>query len=187
MFIYLSISYNNTETIISGEIYMMNYKALGSILKSPPAAYANVRGKDEYCKVCANIYFYKVLDRILVVAEAQGLPQRAGKCERGVFGFHIHEGESCTGNEIDAYADAKTHYNPLNCPHPKHSGDMPPLFENNGSAFMTFMTDRFTVEEIVGKTIIIHSNTDDFTTQPGGNSGEKIACGIIKRNNRLTF
>ena len=40
---------------------------------------------------------------------------------------------------------------------------------------------RFTVEEIVGKTVIIHSNADDFTTQPSGNSGEKIACGIIKK------
>lgn len=48
---------------------------------------------------------------------------------------------------------------------------------------MAFTTDRFSVEEIVGKTIIIHSNVDDFTTQPGGNSGEKIACGVIKRNN----
>ena len=46
---------------------------------------------------------------------------------------------------------------------------------------MAFMTDRFTVEEIVGKTIIIHSNADDFTTQPGGNSGKKIACGAIKK------
>ena len=73
-----------------------------------------------------------------------------------------------------------THYNPKDCPHPYHAGDMPPLFGNNGEAFMAFMTDRFTVEEIIGKTVIIHSNPDDFTTQPGGNSGEKIACGKIK-------
>ncbi len=99
-----------------------------------------------------------------------------------VFGFHIHEGESCTGNKEDIYANVKTHYNPKDCLHPYHSGDMPPLFENNGVAFMIFITDRFTVEEMLGKTIIIHSNEDDFTTQPGGNTGEKIACGVIKRN-----
>ena len=41
------------------------------------------------------------------------------------------------------------------------------------------MTDRFFVDEIIGKTIIIHAHLDDFTTQPSGNSGEKIACGEI--------
>jgi len=160
---------------------MINYIALVSVLKRPPAAYANVRGKGEYSNVYANVYFYKVSGKVFVVVDAQGLPQKSGECESGVYGFHIHSGESCTGNEKDAYADAKTHYNPDNCPHPHHSGDLPPLFGNSGSAFMAFMTDRFTVEEIVGKTVIIHSNADDFTTQPSGNSGEKIACGIIKK------
>lgn len=160
---------------------MINYIALASILKRPPAAYANVRGKGEYSRLYANVYFYKVMGKVFVVVDAQGLPQRAGECQNGVFGFHIHEGTSCTGNEKDAYADTKMHYNPEGCPHPGHSGDMPPLFSNNGSAFMAFMTDRFTVEEIVGRTVIIHSNADDFTTQPSGNAGEKIGCGVIKR------
>ncbi len=160
---------------------MINYIALVSVLKRPPAAYANVRGKGEYSNVYANVYFYKVSGKVFVVVDAQGLPQKSGKCENAVYGFHIHSGESCTGNEKDAYSDAKTHYNPKDCPHPHHSGDMPPLFGNNGSAFMAFMTDRFTIEEIEGKTVIIHSMPDDFTTQPSGNSGEKIACGIIKR------
>lgn len=160
---------------------MINYIALASILKRPPAAFSNVRGKGEYSRLYANVYFYKVLGKVFVVVDAQGLPQRAGECQKGVFGFHIHDGKSCTGDEKDVYADAKMHYNPDDCPHPRHSGDMPPLFSNNGSAFMAFMTDRFTVEEIVGKAVIIHSDADDFTTQPSGNAGEKIACGIIKK------
>lgn len=160
---------------------MINYIALASILKRPPAAFANVRGKGEYAAIVANVYFYRVMGKVFVVADAQGLPKKEQECGNSVFGFHIHEGESCTGNEKDPYADAKTHYNPEGCPHPQHSGDMPPLFGNNGSAFMAFMTDRFSVDEIVGKTVIIHSMPDDFTTQPSGNSGEKIACGVIKR------
>ena len=40
--------------------------------------------------------------------------------------------------------------------------------------------NRFRIDEIIGKTIIIHSSTDDFTSQPSGNSGSKIACGEIK-------
>lgn len=160
---------------------MMNYLALASILKRPPVAYANVRGKDEYASVKVNVYFYRLMEKVFVVVDAQGLPQNGGECGKNVFGFHIHSGESCIGNETDPYADAKTHYNPYNCPHPEHSGDMPPLFGNNGSAFMGFVTDRFTIDEIIGKTVIIHSKADDFTTQPSGNSGEKIACGIIKK------
>lgn len=159
---------------------MINYLALLSTLKRPPAAYANVRGQGEYAAVMANVYFYRMMGKVFVMVDAQGLPQKRGECGGGVFGFHIHSGESCTGNEKDPYADAKMHYNPKNCPHPEHSGDMPPLFENDGSAFMAFTTDRFKIEEIIGKTVIIHSKADDFTTQPSGNSGEKIACGIIK-------
>jgi len=44
---------------------------------------------------------------------------------------------------------------------------------------MSVLTDKFTVEEIIGKTIIIHNMPDDFTSQPAGNAGQKIACGII--------
>ena len=45
---------------------------------------------------------------------------------------------------------------------------------------MMYFTDRFTLPDVIGKTIIIHSNPDDFTTQPSGNSGAKIACGAIQ-------
>ena len=58
---------------------------------------------------------------------------------------------------------------------------MPPLFGVNGNALLIFMTDRFSIEEIIGKTVIIHRKPNDFATQPSGNSGEKIACGVIER------
>lgn len=73
-----------------------------------------------------------------------------------------------------------THYNPKSCNHPEHAGDLPPLFENNGYAYISFLTNRFTVKEIIGKVIIIHDMPDDFTTNPSGKSGEKIACGKIE-------
>ena len=59
---------------------------------------------------------------------------------------------------------------------------MPPLFSNKGYAFMIFLTDRFKVDEIIGKTVIIHSMPDDFKTQPSGDSGMKIACGVIEKD-----
>lgn len=82
---------------------------------------------------------------------------------------------------MDPFSNAMAHYNPENCPHPYHAGDMPPLFGNQGYAFLMFLTDRFMVRNVIGKTVIIHDNPDDFTTQPSGNSGAKIACGVIQK------
>jgi len=48
-----------------------------------------------------------------------------------------------------------------------------------GNAYLAVKTDRFTVHDIIGKTVVIHSNPDDFHTQPAGNAGKKIACGVI--------
>ena len=44
----------------------------------------------------------------------------------------------------------------------------------------SFYTDRFEPEDIIGHTVVIHSQADDFRSQPSGDSGEKIACGIIR-------
>lgn len=62
-----------------------------------------------------------------------------------------------------------------------HQGDMPVILSNDGDAFLSFFTRRFTIPEIIGKTVIVHLDPDDFTTQPSGNSGERIACGKIER------
>jgi len=45
---------------------------------------------------------------------------------------------------------------------------------------MIYLTNRFSIEEILGKTIILHAHPDDFSTQPSGNSSTKIACGTIQ-------
>ncbi len=75
-------------------------------------------------------------------------------------------GTSCTGNSEDEFSNAKTHYNPNNHPHPYHSGDLPPLIESNGYAYMSVLLNKFKIQDIIGKVIIIHDMPDDFTTQP---------------------
>ena len=95
--------------------------------------------------------------------------------------FIFTNGSTCTGNSNDEFADAKGHYNPENCPHPYHAGDLPPLLENNGYSYMSVFLNKFKVKDIIEKVIIIHDMPDDFTTQPSGNSGTKIACGEIKK------
>lgn len=59
------------------------------------------------------------------------------------------------------------------------AGDMSVLFGNNGYAFSVFLTNRFRLSDVIGKTVIIHKDPDDYITQPSGNAGEKIACGVI--------
>ena len=90
-------------------------------------------------------------------------------------------GTSCSGNGEDEFFDAKSHLNPNDCPHPYHIGDLPPLIENNGYAYMSVLLNKFNLSDILGKGIIIHDMPDDFTSQPSGNSGKKIACGKIEK------
>ena len=163
-------------------MYAMNNNncTAASILCSQPSAVAFLRGSGEYPNVSAAVRFYQTNGGVLIYTEANGLPRGSSVCSDQVFGFHIHSGGECSGNADDAFADAKTHYDTRSCPHPAHAGDMPPLFGNNGKAVSVFLTGRFNVSEIIGRTVIIHAQPDDFTTQPSGNSGKKIACGVIR-------
>lgn len=143
------------------------------------SAKAEIKGGREYRKIKGMVSFKETKKGILVTTKIEGLPTAKGNCKGRFFGFHIHAGESCTGNEIDEFANALSHYNPDNCKHPLHAGDLPPLLENNGYAYMSVLVNKFNIEDILGKVVIIHDMPDDFTTQPSGNSGTKIACGKI--------
>lgn len=158
------------------------YNQLLNLLKNPPDAHAVIKGGPNDPNINGQVFFYQLINGVLLIAQLQGLPQGAGACSPNIFGFHIHSGNSCTGTPEDPFAQSGSHYNPTNCPHPAHAGDLPPLFGNHGYAFMAFITDRFSVNEVIGRTVIVHASPDDFTTQPSGNSGAKIACGQIMQN-----
>lgn len=152
---------------------------LKETLNLKPHAFANIEGNG----IKAWVKFYQTNIGVIVVAQANGLPRRDAECKGSILGFHIHAGSSCTGDAQNPFKDALAHYNPNNCNHPYHVGDMPPLFENEGYALAAFLTNRFTVRDIIGKTVIIHDQPDDFTSQPSGNAGAMIACGEIKKGN----
>lgn len=120
------------------------------------------------------VRFYQQRCCVLVEATIHGLPAT----DTGFFGFHIHTGDSCTGTD---FADTGSHYNPTEAPHPSHAGDLPPLMYCNKDAYLAVTTSRLRIKDILGRTVVIHSIADDFNTQPAGNSGTKIACGIIKK------
>lgn len=153
--------------------------ALLSVLYRRPNAQAYLTGSEEYPNLHGEVRFYQTGRGTLVFAQVFNLPVSAGACANRVFGFHIHEGAECFGSPNDPLSTAGKHYNPGNCDHPHHAGDLPPLFGNGGYALSVVLTDRFTVKEIIGRTVIVHDQADDFTTQSSGNSGKKIACGPI--------
>lgn len=140
-----------------------------------PDALAEIRGGVEVPQLSGCVQFYQENGCVLIVARISGLPRESAT---GFFGFHIHQGESCSGPE---FSETGSHYNPTGQAHPKHTGDLPPLLSCHGNAYLSVKTDWFSVNEIIGRTVVIHSDPDDFRSQPAGNAGKKIACGVIHR------
>ena len=153
-----------------------------SALNGKPQAAANITGSMNYPTLSGAVRLYQTQAGVIVLTEVHDLPQSDRPCQKRIFGFHIHEGNNCGGDMDDPFAGTMGHYNPNGCEPPYHAGDLPPLFGNNGIALsLLFLTNQFSVNEVIEKTIVIHDHPDDFLTQPSGNSGTKIACGVIRR------
>lgn len=141
-----------------------------------PAALAQIQG-DAATPVFGYALFYNsYINGIIIQVEVFHLPDQNLPNNSGFFGMHIHDIGDCT----PPFDQTGSHYNPTNREHPFHSGDLPPLLSNHGYAWTAFCDARFAIPDIIGKSLIIHENRDDFTTQPSGDSGTKIACGVIE-------
>lgn len=147
------------------------------LLRNRPDAAAWIQGNAQYPDLDGMVKFYRTsYGGVLVEAQLFGLPDAAVPGSSNFYAMHIHESGNCSDN----FDNTGMHYNPTNAEHPNHAGDMPPLFGNQGYAFSVFYDKRFTIQEIIGRAVIIHEKADDFTTQPSGNAGAKIGCGEIK-------
>ena len=104
----------------------------------------------------------------------------------GVHGFHVHDKGDCADNGNAAGG----HYNPMNMPHAgpdansRHAGDFGNVTaDEKGEVNTRFNTRSITVRagstSVVGHAVILHANPDDLTTQPTGNAGARIACGVV--------
>ena len=124
-------------------------------------AYACIRGEG----IRGAVRFCPQGHGVRIEAEILGLPE-------GFHGFHIHSGGSCE--------DAQGHFAPYGELHPDHAGDLPPLLSCAGRACMTVWTGRLRLRDIIGRTVVIHERRDDFTSQPSGDPGSMIACGVIR-------
>ena len=107
----------------------------------------------------------------------------------GKHGFHIHQGGECVGD----FASAGDHFNPGGHQHggpdstEAHEGDFGNLLAGaDGTAMITMTSRHVTLDSgpsgIIGKTVLVHEKEDDLATQPSGNSGARIACGVIRLN-----
>ncbi len=106
----------------------------------------------------------------------------------GEHGFHVHEVGDCSAADGSS---AKGHFNPLGKPHgahdrgEHHAGDMPNLLADAGgkaaySVDLPGLSLGAGETNILGRAVVIHADPDDYKTQPAGNSGKRIACGVIK-------
>jgi|GEM_PF-464247 len=156
----------------------------GKVSRSkPPSAAARLVAGPQSPQIAGFVEFRSTRGGTLVTVDVSGLPPYApGEQPTGPHGFHVHEGTSCdVGDPGNPFQAAGGHWNPDGQPHGNHAGDFPVLFSNDGRARMTFFTNRFTPDQVVGRTVIIHRYPDDYRTQPAGDSGPRIACGVIAR------
>ncbi|MEO8152524.1 MAG: superoxide dismutase family protein [Rhizobacter sp.] len=119
-------------------------------------------------------------DHVVVRVSVSGLmPNRE-------HGFHVHEKGDCSAPDGSS---AGGHFNPAGKPHgapgaEHHAGDMPSLkADGSGNANTTFEIRGVLLgtgaTDLMGKGLIVHADPDDYATQPTGNSGKRIACGVI--------
>lgn len=127
------------------------------------------------------VRFISQQDGVAVQATLEGLDQ-------GRHGIHIHENGDCSAADASS---AGGHFTPQNDPHgapgdpasERHRGDLGNLrADANGEAEYNRADDQITLtgeNSIIGKALIVHAEPDDLSSQPSGDAGERVACGVI--------
>jgi Cu-Zn family superoxide dismutase len=126
--------------------------------------------------VSGSVTFSEAENGVQVQGSFEGL-------EPGNHGFHIHEYGDCTAEDATS---AGGHYNPAGNEHgapadeERHMGDLGNLeADENGVATVDYIDQTVTLDQILGRGIIIHAGEDDLKSQPTGAAGSRVACGVI--------
>jgi superoxide dismutase, Cu-Zn family len=142
-----------------------------AVAEIQPASGSNVRGTVTFERVAG--------DQVRVAAHVTGLTP-------GRHGFHIHQYGDCSAPDAMSAGD---HFNPTDMPHgdpspQHHMGDLGNIeADQNGEAHLELTLSHLIMEGpdgIVGKAVLVHADPDDLSSQPAGNAGARIGCGVIQ-------
>jgi len=154
--------------------------ACATMEKTSPRAEATLEPRSGSA-VTGTVSFQSVGQKLRVEARVGGLTP-------GAHGFHVHEAGDCSAPDASS---AKGHFNPAGRPHgrhgdiERHAGDMPNLVaDSSGKATLSVEVDMMSLTEgpggILKRSVVIHADPDDYKSQPAGNSGKRVACGVIR-------
>jgi len=160
--------------------------ALAAAIASGPTVAADGRATAKLAptqgsSVAGTVTFEQRGDRVVVTADVTGLKPGTEH------GFHVHEKGDCSAPDA---ASAGGHFNPAGKPHghhsspERHAGDLPNLKADAGgrarySAETRLLTVAAGPASVIGRGVVVHRDPDDFKSQPAGNSGPRLACGVI--------
>jgi Cu-Zn family superoxide dismutase len=145
----------------------------------PKAAHAKLQGDDP--AVSGTVQITPLAGGgVKIVADVAGVKTD------GKHGFHIHENGQC--EHSDHFRSAGGHFNPAHAAHAcppaatRHAGDLGNLEISGGKGHLELTSDALALSgpnTVVGKAFILHAGADDCATQPTGNSGDRLACGVV--------
>jgi Cu-Zn family superoxide dismutase len=152
----------------------------GAALAADPTAVAELKPTQGNA-ASGTIRFVQQGDQTVVMVVVSGLPPNTEH------GLHVHEKGDCSA---PGAMSAGGHFNPGGKPHgsfehgERHAGDLPNLRADvNGRANYLWQTDALSVrggpDSVIGRSVVVHRDPDDYTSQPAGKSGPGIACGVI--------
>lgn len=158
--------------LVAGCAGMEEQREASAVAQLQPRSGSNVSG---------NVRFTQIGDVVRVTGEITGHT-------KGPKGFHIHEKGDCSD---DKAMSTGGHFNPHKSKHGgpydpvKHAGDLGNLvFNDQGAAKINFTVGDISVSRdrpdgIIGRAVIVHADRDDLNTDPTGNAGGRVACGVI--------
>src|SRR5262245_35568100 len=176
---------NSSRTYLIGLMFLL-FAGLIALAQTPAAKSAasskaiSVLHPTAGNKVTGTVTFTPVADGVQVHAEIAGLTP-------GKHGFHVHEFGDCSSADLSS---AGAHFNPTNQPHAgpdaaaRHEGDMGNVeADASGNAKLDYLDHQISLtndaKSVIGRSVVVHAKPDDLKTQPSGDSGARIACGVI--------
>ena len=179
----------SSSTASNGTVTVGSPAAAGQLRSAADAATAELR--DASSAVKGEVFLTQLSgDELLMNVQAQGLTP-------GRHGMHVHAVGQCSDKVVDGkptvFGAAEGHFDPAATSNhgapdtpadQAHAGDLPMLEAgSDGRAEAEFTTRKFTLRGengILGRSLIVHADADDYQTDPSGNSGARVLCGVIE-------